>query len=170
MRSPGPSGAGGGPCGPPVPLVLLGTVSRRGYNRSVREGRPSLWESLKRALAGAAPAEPRDAPQASSARILPDVDAAPPFLAEIEPAAESLPAPPPIRKPDLLPEESRIAAEAPISAAKEGETSDPQAARLARGLASFSRRNPEREKKFAHLLHDAPADEKKGTTPPGRRG
>ena len=136
----------------------------------MREGRPSLWESLKRALAGAAPAEPRDAPQASSARILPDVDAAPPFLAEIEPAAESLPAPPPIRKPDLLPEESRIAAEAPISAAKEGETSDPQAARLARGLASFSRRNPEREKKFAHLLHDAPADEKKGTTPPGRRG
>jgi len=145
--------------------------ARRGYNRNVREGRPSLWESLKRVLAGAAPAEPATrAPQAPSPQIRPDMDSTPPFLAEIEPAAESLLAPRPIPKPDLLPEESSKPAEAPTSAAKEGEASDPQAARLARGLASFSRRNPEREKKFAHLLHDAPSDEKKGTTPPGRRG
>jgi hypothetical protein len=98
------------------------------------------------------------------------VDTAPPFLAEIEPVPESLLAPPPILKPDLLPEESAKPAEAPTSASKEGEASTPQAERLARGLASFSRRNPEREKKFAHLLHDAPSDEKKRTTPPGRRG
>ena len=136
----------------------------------MREGRPSLWESLKRALVGSAPSEPATGtPGALSAQIRPDVDATPPFLAETEPDAESLLAPP-IPKPDLLPEESRTPAEAPISAAEEGEASAPQAARLARGLASFSRRNPEREKKFAHLLHDVPSDEKKGTTPPGRRG
>jgi hypothetical protein len=98
------------------------------------------------------------------------VDDTPPFLAETEPAPESLVAPPPIPKPDLLPEESRMPADAPGSAANEGEASAPPAARIARGLASFSRRNPEREKKFAHLLHDAPSDEKEGTTPPGRRG
>jgi hypothetical protein len=132
--------------------------------------RPSLWKSLKRALAGAPPAEPASgAPQLSSPRILPDANDSPPFLAEAEPASESL-RPPPISKPDLLPEESRKRLEAPTSAAKEGEAPAPEAARLARGLASFSRRNPEREKKFAHLLHDAPSDEKKGTTPPGRRG
>jgi len=98
------------------------------------------------------------------------VDTEPPFLAETEPAPESLFAPPPIPTADLLPEESRKPAEAPTAAPQEGEASGPQAARLARGLASFSRRNSEREKKFAHLLHDAPSDEKKGTTPPGRRG
>ncbi len=106
--------------------------------------RPSLWKTLKRALTGAAPGERATVvPPAPPPQTFPDVDATPPFLGEIEPA---------------------------VSAAKEGEASDPQAARLARGLASFSRRNPEREKKFAHLLHDAPSDEKKGTTPPGRRG
>jgi hypothetical protein len=38
-------------------------------------------------------------------------------------------------------------------------------ARLARGLASFSRENAQREKKFAHLLRDAPPAAKK--PPPG---
>jgi hypothetical protein len=137
----------------------------------VREDRPSFWKSLKRALAGAAPAEPatggREAP---SAQIPPDVIATPPFLADAEPAAGPLPEARPIPRPDLLPEESAKPAELPASATKEGEPSAPQAARLARGLDSFSRRNPEREKKFAHLLHDAPANEKKETTPPGRRG
>jgi hypothetical protein len=151
----------------PDPLV----VSRRGYNRRVGEDRrPSLWKSLKRAFAGGAPARPATiAPQAPSAQILPDVNAAPPFLGEFEPAAESFPAPPPIPKPDPLPDESRIPVKTPISAAKEGEASGPEATRLARGLASFSRRNSEREKKFAHLLHDAPSKEKKETTPPERR-
>src|SRR6202040_2267236 len=92
-----------------------------GYNRRVGEDRrPSLWKSLKRALAGAAPAEPATgAPRAPSAQIRPDVDETPPFLAETEPAPESLLAPPPIPKPDLLSEESRKAAEVPPSAAKE---------------------------------------------------
>jgi len=98
------------------------------------------------------------------------VDASPLFLAEADPAVESLFAPPPIPKADLVADESPKPAEAPISARNEGEASAAQDARLARGLASFSKRNPEREKKFAHLLHDAPSDEKKGTTPPGRRG
>jgi hypothetical protein len=39
--------------------------------------------------------------------------------------------------------------------------------RLARGLASFSRDNAEREKKFAHLIRDANPATKK--TPPGSR-
>jgi hypothetical protein len=43
------------------------------------------------------------------------------------------------------------------------------APRLARGLASFSRRNAEREKKFAHLLRDEPGSEGKGPGPPRRR-
>ena len=135
--------------------------------------RPSLWKTLKRALTGAAPGERATVvPPAPPPQTFPDVDATPPFLGEIEPAAESLLAPPAIPKPDLIPEETSTPAESPASsvAAKEGEASSPQAARLARGLASFSRRNSEREKKFAHLLHDAPADEKKGRTPPGRRG
>lgn len=84
---------------------------------------------------------------------------APPFLAEVEPAAEPQFSPP-------TPESAILQGELPGPA----EAAAPQPARLARGLASFSRRNPEREKKFAHLLHDAPADEKKGPTPPGRRG
>ncbi|HEX9304371.1 MAG TPA: hypothetical protein VGA31_07975 [Thermoanaerobaculia bacterium] len=134
----------------------------------MREDRPSFWKSLKRALAGA-PAEPatggREAP---SAQIPPDVIATPPFLADAESAAGPLPEARP--KLDLLPEESAKPAGLPASVTKEVEPSAPQAARLARGLDSFSRRNPEREKKFAHLLHDAPANEKKETTPPGRRG
>jgi hypothetical protein len=65
-----------------------------------------------------------------------------------------------------MPEAAILQGELP----KPAEAPAPQPARLARGLASFSRRNPEREKKFAHLLHDDPSDEKKGSTPPGRRG
>jgi hypothetical protein len=65
-----------------------------------------------------------------------------------------------------MPEAAILPGELP----KPAEAPAPQPARLARGLASFSRRNPEREKKFAHLLHDDPSDEKKGTPPPGRRG
>jgi hypothetical protein len=41
--------------------------------------------------------------------------------------------------------------------------------RLARGLASFSRSNADREKKFAHLLHDDPSGEKKKPQPPDGR-
>jgi hypothetical protein len=62
----------------------------------------------------------------------------------------------------IAPETTRVARE---------DSSEPPAGapKLARGLASFSRRNAEREKKFAHLLRDrAPAGPK--PRPRGKRG
>jgi hypothetical protein len=43
-------------------------------------------------------------------------------------------------------------------------------ARLARGLASFSRENAQREKKFAHLLRDSRPGAKKPPPGSGNRG
>jgi len=119
-----------------------------------RDRPPGIWESLKRALGGgeARPdAEPvRPAPEPPS--VLPPEEsfAPPPFLAAEEPAPEpSRPSPPvaarDLRAPNAVP---RPAAAAPEPA----ET--PDRPRLARGLASFSRSNADREKKFAHLLRD----------------
>ena len=156
-----------------------------GYNLGVGERR-GLWESIKRALVGPSPApaqpvppDPGERPRRESApweppvpstRNLPEiaVTETPPFLAEAEAVADSVPASP-APNPGPAPGITPGPAEAPTSAAKEGEASLPQGPRLARGLASFSKRNPEREKKFAHLLHDAPSDGKERTRPSGRR-
>jgi len=151
-----------------------------GYNLGVGERR-SLWESIKRALVGPSPESAPDPgkrprreavplePFVPSTRNFPEfaVADAPPFLAEAEPVGDPAPAPP-TPKQGTAPSIPGPA-EPPNSTAKEGETSVPQGPPLARGLASFSKRNPEREKKFAHLLHDAPSDGKERTPPSGRR-
>ncbi|HEX9689277.1 MAG TPA: hypothetical protein VGB47_09440, partial [Thermoanaerobaculia bacterium] len=69
---------------------------------------------------------------------------------------EPVPTAPPKAPPATLPPES-------VAASTKGP-------RLARGLASFSRQNPEREKKFAHLLHDAEPPAGKRPSRPRRRG
>jgi hypothetical protein len=68
-----------------------------------------------------------------------------------EPAPEPVrPSSPPSAGDDPVPD-----AVAPPPAAAAPETADaPDRPRLARGLASFSRSNADREKKFAHLLRD----------------
>ena len=115
-----------------------------------RDRPPGIWESLKRALGGAG-VEPRPEPPsppevAHAPEVVSKVDAdstVPPFLLpdpELSEPAVSLPPPPPTSPPD----------------------ESPEGPRLARGLASFSKSNADREKKFAHLLRDdAPADKKK---------
>ena len=93
----------------------------------------------------------RPAPQPPSASPPEQSFAAPPFLALDEPAPEPVrpSAPPPagdIAIPDAV---------APPTAAAAPETADAaDRPRLARGLASFSRSNADRERKFAHLLRD----------------
>ncbi|HEX9286619.1 MAG TPA: hypothetical protein VF999_05060 [Thermoanaerobaculia bacterium] len=138
--------------------------------------RPSLWKSLKRALAGPAagsPSEepasvPRAEPGASvpPAPALPDLREAPPFLVETEPAVEVPPEP--TREAPATESPQKGAGRPSPTPTETGGASAPPT-RLARGLASFSRRNPEREKKFAHLLHDNPSDEKRESPSPGRR-
>jgi hypothetical protein len=122
-----------------------------------RDRPPGIWESLKRALGGAAPEpEPRPEPPsppevAHAPKVVSKVDAdssAPPFLLPDpepsepqDPPAVSVPTQPPPTSPPVEP---------------------PGSPGLARGLASFSKSNADREKKFAHLLRDdAPADKKK---------
>ena len=128
-----------------------------------RDRPPGIWETLKRALGGvgAEPrAEPRPAPAARPAPSeLPAVPperelaSAPPFIAEFEgpesPQSHAAMEPPRSAAP-------------PDSSAPVEPASAPEGPRLARGLASFSRSNADREKKFAHLLHDdAPGRKKK---------
>jgi hypothetical protein len=128
--------------------------------------RPRLWESFKRALGGSSP----DELEPEKAR---PSDYALPFLAPDEPpenvaVAEASSVPPqsePVSRV-ALPEPVRgsggVAAlpgdrppppepTAPTSAL---ESEDPRSPRLARGLASFSRHNADREKKFRHILSD----------------
>jgi hypothetical protein len=84
-----------------------------------------------------------------------------PFLAEST-LREPSPGPP----APIAHEEQEVAPEVTV-------TPDPPElppARLARGLASFSRENAQRGKKFAHLLRDAPPAAKKppsGSSNPG---
>lgn len=104
---------------------------------------------MKRALAGderkpEAAAVPQ-VEQASAPPLLRPDETAPPVVdpTEILRPAET---PKPLPVADSPPEPARAAGGRP---------------RLARGLASFSRSNSDREKKFAHLLHDDPSGEKK---------
>lgn len=110
--------------------------------------RPRLWESVKRALGGA--------PTESPAEPEPARDLAPPFLPEDEPAPLA-PLPVSARAHEVdapldaelvsPPVSTESAPPAPGSPA-------PRGPRLARGLASFSRDNADREKKFRHILSD----------------
>ena len=117
--------------------------------------RPRLWESVKRALGGApteGPAEPE-----------PARDLSPPFLPEEDPVPLS-PAPVPARPEaasaplDAEPVTHSVSTEPTRSAA---EPPAPRGPRLARGLASFSRANADREKKFRHILSDGDPEKKK---------
>ena len=116
-----------------------------------RDRPPGIWESLKRALAGAGPQpdppSPPERPDPLEVEPIVKADSsAPPFLLP-DPELSEPPAPPPVS----------LAPPPPSPAAQ-----PPESPRLARGLASFSKSNADREKKFAHLLHDdAPADKKK---------
>lgn len=153
--------------------------------------KPGLWQSLKRAL-GTSVAEPPqpERPRGGDHPDLPLPAAAPrpaPITPPLEPGStaepavmRSLPATNssiaedvPFLADPTLPESSpgspaRIAPEAREVAPEVAVTANSPGlppARLARGLASFSRENAQREKKFAHLLRDAPPAAKK--PPPG---
>jgi hypothetical protein len=113
-----------------------------------------------------------DAPTTGSEEISQNV----PFLDDLplEPltraGAESRPAP---TAPIDEPGEASAAADAavpPVQPSEPAEPSEPtRGPRLARGLASFSRDNARREKKFAHLLRDEPGAGDKRPDPPRRR-
>jgi len=124
--------------------------------------RPRLWQSFKRALGGS----PRS--DEAEPEIARPSDYALPFLApdeppEVVPTAEASlqehvsPVAPSAAKESgveaaAVPGERLPLPEPPAVSALESE--DPRPPRLARGLASFSRHNADREKKFRHLLTD----------------
>jgi hypothetical protein len=87
-----------------------------------------------------------------------------PFLDE---AAE----PVTISEPPRRPTETRSSTEAPrpTERATANEVTPPGPARLARGLASFSRDNAEREKRFSHLLRDSKKSARKAPSATKRR-
>ncbi len=129
-----------------------------------RDRPPRIWETLKRALGGVG-AEPRPEPPPAPTPVPP-----PPELPTVSPERESLASAPPFLADSDGPESPRSpsAVEPPWAAAPldPPAPAEPASAtdgpRLARGLASFSRSNADREKKFAHLLHDdAPGGKKK---------
>lgn len=109
------------------------------------------------------PVESAAAPALSRASavepVLEEVAAAIPFLDDL-----SVASPPPVESPPSTP----LAPPPPPEIAPPGAPERaPAPPRLARGLASFSRDNAKREKKFAHLLRDSPPDGGKG--PPESR-
>lgn len=116
--------------------------------------RSRLWDSFKKAL-GSTPRETERAPETAkttgaASPFLPpdDVDAAPvpPPAATVPPVSEALPA-----------EVDTIATGAPndaLAPAPPPDSAAPRQERLARGLASFSRHNADRERKFRHILSD----------------
>jgi len=135
----------------------------------VPRDRPRLWESFKRALGF--PRENASEPEIAQ----PPTDEAPPFLAldetsGVPPAAESAPVraqtDPIVPAPEAGAEEiDATVAEAPdgrpTPAPPAPEVAAPRSARLARGLASFSRDNADRGKKFRHILDDGDAGGRK---------
>jgi hypothetical protein len=159
-----------------------------------RGRKPGLWETLKRALGTspeaerpspripvrdepapqtpAVPARPAMpvppaldpvepsavAPAREAARV--EVDSGVPFLEE-GPGEEEPPAvlDPPVAREAAESTEELVPPDASLP--------PPPSGRLARGLASFSRDNAEREKRYAHLLRDAGAKSRKRS--PGSR-
>ncbi|HVE65628.1 MAG TPA: hypothetical protein VNC59_03530 [Thermoanaerobaculia bacterium] len=133
--------------------------------------RSRLWDSFKRALGGSPPSNDGE-PELTRAS-----DSTLPFLAPDEPpeaaaAPEPPMAPPPaeatvvsVAGPSMGTEagvaETPDALPIPPSAAPLPETEGARPPRLARGLASFSRHNADREKKFRHILSDGETGKKK---------
>ena len=97
---------------------------------------------------------PPDPVRSEPAEVTPSVLAAPP---------EAVPAAPPEPVPTASPEAP------PATLPPESVAASAKGPRLARGLASFSRQNPEREKKFAHLLRDDAPPAGKRPSRPRRR-
>ena len=136
--------------------------------------RPRLWESFKRALGGSPPSDEAEPEKARPS------DYALPFLAPDEPpesvptaeAASVSPQSQPV-SPVAPPEPARGSGEAaallgdrppppePPAPTSPSESEGPQPPRLARGLASFSRDNADREKKYRHILSDETAAKSK---------
>ncbi|MDQ5857303.1 MAG: hypothetical protein M3542_03370 [Acidobacteriota bacterium] len=117
--------------------------------------RPRLWESFKRAL-GTSPRENASDPAAGQRST--DL---PPFLSpdetpDVPRSAGSAPVRAQAEPTERVVERiDAIVADAPDEAPTPApEAGAPQSARLARGLASFSRDNADREKKFRHILSD----------------
>jgi hypothetical protein len=118
-----------------------------------RDRPPGIWESLKRALAGGETRPESPPPRAPQppvpVELTPDADhallAPPPFLMPDEPLPPAAGPPPDIPAARPIPSDPGAAADASEATGRP---------RLARGLASFSRSNADREKKFAHLLRD----------------
>jgi hypothetical protein len=157
--------------------------------------KPGLWETLKRALGTppegerafpaipardeparqtpAVPARPAMpvpptpdpvepsaiAPAREAARV--EVDSGVPFLEE-GPGGEE---PPSVLDPPAAREGAPESTEELVP--PDASPPRPPSGRLARGLASFSRDNAEREKRYAHLLRDAGAKSRKRS--PGSR-
>lgn len=133
--------------------------------------RPRLWDSLKRALAGSPRADDPDPESARPSAY------APPFLApdeppEVVPDGEPSKAPPKSEPAAPAPERAAEGVETTVAAVPEGrpdpapaprapEAEEPRPARLARGLASFSRENADRGKKYRHILSDGDTGKKK---------
>jgi hypothetical protein len=91
-----------------------------------------------------------------------EVAAGVPFLEDLP-----VPSPPPVEAPAALPSDPDPPTGIPPAGASE---TAPAAPRLARGLASFSRDNAEREKKFAHLLRDSGAAGRRRPSGSRKRG
>lgn len=161
---------------------------------SSRGRKSGLWETLRRALGTPPEAEASSPPiplsdepaprslvvparPAPPAPLAPDpvepsfvapareataveIDSGVPFL-EAEPAEEE---PPAVTVPPAAREETAAESAEPVPGTSQP---PPASGRLARGLASFSRDNAEREKKYAHLLRDAGSTGRKRS--PGSR-
>jgi hypothetical protein len=101
-----------------------------------------------------------------SAEISRDV----PFLDDLpfEPVASAGAGPPPVAGAPIDEPGETVAPGEP-SGSPEPSEPPTRGPRLARGLASFSRDNARREKKFAHLLRNEPGADDKRPDPPRRR-
>jgi hypothetical protein len=129
--------------------------------------RPRLWDSLKRALAGSPRADDPDPESPRPSAYAPPFlapDEPPDVLPDREPPKSEPPAPAPERAAEGV--ETTVAAVPedrpdPASAPRAPEPEGPRPARLARGLASFSRENADRGKKYRHILSDGESGKKK---------
>ncbi|HEV8608957.1 MAG TPA: hypothetical protein VGS98_02655 [Thermoanaerobaculia bacterium] len=134
--------------GPPLPAAPLSATPTRSEETRVA---PDPADDRMPADAAAAPLHPDE--------LAFDV----PFLEDLPPEPLAPPVPP------QSPAEASKPHEPPTAASPADSSESPAPPPLARGLASFSRDNALREKKFAHLLRDQPGGESKRPGPPRRR-
>lgn len=162
-----------------------------------RGRKPGLWETLKRALGAppeaekpspAIPVPHEPAPHTPVVPARPAMPAAPapdpvePFvvapareaaLVEVDSGVPFLEEGPGEEEPPAVPVRPAAREMAPESTefvAQDASPAGPASGRLARGLASFSRDNAEREKKYAHLLRDAGSKGRKRSPGSRKRG